>query len=68
MCHVYTHNYLLVNYSPRLEIYSALWLLMFHNYSRQHTYTMFCPGYLEWWLDSTLHLVLFIQFIFNSVQ
>ena len=27
--------------------------------------TVFCPGYLEWWLDSTLHLVLFIKFIFN---
>ena len=29
---------------------------------------VFCPGYLEWWLDSTLHLVLFIQFILNSVS
>ena len=28
-----------------------------------------CSGYLEWWwLDSTLHLVLFIQFILNSVS
>ena len=26
-------------------------------------YTVFCPGYLEWWLDSNLHLVLFIQYI-----
>ena len=24
---------------------------------------VFCPGYLDWLLDSTLHLVLFIQFI-----
>ena len=32
------------------------------------TYTMFCPGYLEWWLDSTLHLVLFTQFILNTVS
>ena len=29
---------------------------------------MFCPGYLELWLDSTLHLVLFIQYILNSVS
>ena len=32
-----------------------------------YIYTVFCPGYLEWWLDSTLHLVLFIQYILNSV-
>ena len=31
-------------------------------------YAVFCPGYLEWWLDSTLHLVLFIQYILNSVS
>ena len=31
-------------------------------------YTVFCSGYLEWLLDSTLHLVLFIQFILNSVS
>ena len=29
---------------------------------------MFCPGYLEWWLDSNLHLVLFIQYILNTVS
>ena len=32
---------------------------------------MFCPGYLEWWLDSTLNLVLFIhvytQFCLSSL-
>ena len=32
------------------------------------TVPVFCPGYLEWWLDSTLHLVLFIQYILNSVS
>ena len=26
------------------------------------------PGYLEWWLDSNLHLVLFTQFKLNSVS
>ena len=26
---------------------------------------VFCPGYLEWWLDS-MHLVLFIQYILLS--
>ena len=31
-------------------------------------YAMFCPGYLEWRLDSTLHLVLFIQYILDSVS
>ena len=29
---------------------------------------MFWPGHLEWWLDSTLHLVLFILFVINSVS
>ena len=29
---------------------------------------MFCPGYLEQWLDSTLHLVLFIYYILNPVS
>ena len=29
---------------------------------------IFCTEYLEWWLDSTLHLVLFIQFILKSVS
>ena len=24
---------------------------------------VFCPGYLEWWLDSNVHLVLFIHYI-----
>ena len=33
-----------------------------------HRFAMFCSGYLDWCLDSTLHLVLFIQFIFNSVS
>ena len=28
-------------------------------------YTVFCPGYLEWWLDYTL---LFIQYILNTVS
>ena len=33
------------------------------------TYSMFCPGYLEWWLDANLHLVLFIIiYILNSVS
>ena len=27
---------------------------------------VFCPGYLEWCLDSVLHLVLFIQFILSE--
>ena len=31
-------------------------------------YAVFCPEYLEWWLDSTLHLVLFIQYILNTVS
>ena len=31
-------------------------------------YEMFCPGYLEWWSDSNLHLVLFIQYILNTVS
>ena len=30
--------------------------------------SVICPEYLEWWLDSTLHLVLFIKFILNSVS
>ena len=30
--------------------------------------SVFCPGYLELWLDSTLYLVLFIKFILNSVS
>ena len=29
---------------------------------------MFCPWYLEWWLDSNLHLVLFIQYILNCLS
>ena len=29
---------------------------------------MLCPRYLEWWLDSTLHLVLFIQYTLNTVS
>ena len=33
-----------------------------------HSFAVFCPGYLEWCLDSTLHLVLFIKFILNSVS
>ena len=33
-----------------------------------HTCTVFCPGYVEWWLDSNLHLVLFTQFILDSVS
>ena len=32
------------------------------------TFTVFCPGYLEWWLDSNLYLVLFIQYILNTVS
>ena len=31
-------------------------------------YCSVLPGYLEWWLDSNLHLVLFIQYILNSVS
>ena len=27
-----------------------------------------CPGYLEWWLDSNLHLVLFTQYILKTVS
>ena len=30
-------------------------------------FPVFCPEYLEWWLDSTLHLVLFIQYILNTI-
>ena len=33
--------------------------------------TVFCPGYLEWWLDSNLYiLVLFIQYmhVLNTVS
>ena len=36
-----------------------------------YLYTMFCPEYvesLEWWLDSNLHLVLFSQYILNTVS
>ena len=51
-------NYLIVNYSARLEIYSALWLLVLHNYN---TCTVFCPGYLEWWLDSTSVYILMLS-------
>ena len=29
---------------------------------------VFCPGYLEWWLDSNLHLVLFTQYILNTLS
>ena len=32
------------------------------------SHDVFWSGYLEWWLDSTWHLVLFIQFILNSVS
>ena len=34
----------------------------------RYTCSVVCPGYLEWWLDSTLHLVLFIKYILNSVS
>ena len=27
---------------------------IFKMYSAEYTHTVFCPGYLEWWLDSTL--------------
>ena len=29
---------------------------------------VFCPGYLEWWLNSKLHLVLFTQYILNTIS
>ena len=29
---------------------------------------VFCQGYLEWWLDSNLHIVLFIQYILNTIS
>ena len=28
---------------------------------------VFCPGYLEWWLNSNLHLVLFTQYLLNTI-
>ena len=31
-------------------------------------YAVFCPGYLVWWLDFTLHLLLFIQYIHVYTQ
>ena len=30
-------------------------------------YAVFCPRYFEWWLDCTLHLVLFVQFYLSSL-
>ena len=40
-----------------------------HIYSTYvYTCTSVLPGYLEWWLDSTWHLVLFIQYILNTVS
>ena len=33
-----------------------------------YTDSVFCLGYLELWLDSNLHLVLFIQYILNTVS
>ena len=30
--------------------------------------TVFCPGYLEWWLVTSVYLVLFTQYILNSVS
>ena len=35
---------------------------------RSISFTVFCPDYVEWWLDSNLHLVLFTQYILNSVS
>ena len=29
---------------------------------------VFCPGYSEWWLNSKLHLVLFTQYILNTIS
>ena len=33
-----------------------------------YIYSVLARIYLEWWLNSTLHLVLFIQYILNSVS
>ena len=50
-------------YTVHKCIYYILYINVFIIYC-----TVFCPGYLEWWLDSTMHLVLFIQYILNSVS
>ena len=46
-----------------MHVYGYVWV-----YVCVCVYAVFCPGYLEWWLDSTMHLVLFIQYILNSVS
>ena len=48
----YVHVYEITMYEIAIYMYIAV----------------FCPGYLEWWLDSTSHLVLFIQYILISVS
>ena len=49
-------------------VLSSVKLLFYHVCIVHIQIPVFCSGYLEWWLDSTLHLVLFIQYILNSVS
>ena len=55
--HTYVYMYTVHMYATYMQDIHV------HNY----TYSMFYPAYLEWLLDSNLHLVLFTQYMLNTV-
>ena len=58
------HKFLMTHSLPVSRCYHILHkiIIIYNNYTR------FYPDYVEWWSDSNFHLVLFIQYILNSVS
>ena len=70
--HLVSSTFVSDNLSNTFEVeYMYLYIYCFKR-SKNNPYncgtSVFCPGYLEWWLDFALHLVLFIQYILDSVS
>ena len=55
--HIHIYTYMIRNVFIQVHVHIVL-----YRHIHVHIHTVFCPGYLEWWLDSTLYLVLFTQY------